>query len=491
MTTTAREYLRVSDDKSGTARSTTEQHVENQEAADERDWQLGQPYIDNDRSASRFARAAREDFDALVGDLEADRFGAEILILWEGSRGSREIEEWVRLVKLCERRGVRFYITSDDRLLDPANDSDWDQLINMGRQQEAESRKTSKRVKRATKASALAGRPHGRTPYGYRRVYAGAPPKLVGQEADPDESPVIAELFERLQAGHSLRGIAVDYEARGIRRRDGGVFSQQHLRNLARRHCYMGQRIYVAGRDTDKARPAELVEAIWPAIVEPSTWHAVQRILDDPKRVTRKPGKAKHLLSLIATCGVCGAGLTVLLPGGEGKNVRKQSVYRCGGKGCVKVPQAELDAEAAWLICQYLADPNVYQVLPKAADTDELQVQRVRNELAKVRAELDELAAALVAGQISATLAGKAETGMLARKEELAGQLDRLLAPVGLAIEPGPDVEARWQAADPETKREVARVVLSADYLGVLAVGKSPRRGAPVLDRIELLKPTA
>jgi site-specific DNA recombinase len=486
--TTAREYLRVSDDKSGRARSTGEQHAENQEAADERSWDLGRPYTDVDRSASRFARKAREDFDQLVADLEADRFGAEILILWEASRGGREMEEWVRLVKLCERRGVRFYITSDDRILDPANDGDWGQLINLGQQSEAESRKTSKRVLRATKAGALAGRPHGQVPYGFRRIYEGQPPKLTGQEADPVEAPVIVELYDRIVAGHTLRGIALDYEARGITRRDGEPFSQQHLRNLARRHCYAGLRIYIAGRGTDKERPAELVDAIWPAIVEPATWHAVQRILDDPTRITRRPGKARHLLSLIAVCGSCGAGLTVLLPGGSGKNLRTASVYRCSGKGCVKVDQAELDHEAGWLICQFLADPNVYELLPRPADRDDLRLPRVRNELAGVRAELDELTDALAAGQISAITAGKAEAGIVARRDALAEELDRLLVPVGLLIEPGPDVATRWEAAEPSTRREVARVVLSPAYLGTLAVGKSVRRGGPVLDRVELRK---
>jgi len=41
MTRTAREYLRVSKDPSGEARSTSEQHVGNVQAADDNDWHLG------------------------------------------------------------------------------------------------------------------------------------------------------------------------------------------------------------------------------------------------------------------------------------------------------------------------------------------------------------------------------------------------------------------------------------------------------------------
>ena len=112
----AREYRRLSDAKGGT--SIDDQGVDNGEAADENDWDLGEPYVDEGLSASRYARRRRDDFDQLVSDLQSgptgreSRFGADILMLWESSRGSRRVGEWVSFIELCEEKGVRIWVSS-------------------------------------------------------------------------------------------------------------------------------------------------------------------------------------------------------------------------------------------------------------------------------------------------------------------------------------------------------------------------------------------
>ncbi|MEO7194767.1 MAG: hypothetical protein ABIZ05_08090 [Pseudonocardiaceae bacterium] len=50
-------------------------------------------YRDESVSASRFSRKVRGGFDALIVDLEADRFGAQVLMIWESSRSSRRVGE--------------------------------------------------------------------------------------------------------------------------------------------------------------------------------------------------------------------------------------------------------------------------------------------------------------------------------------------------------------------------------------------------------------
>ena len=106
MTTTAREYLRVSVDKSGLERSPAEQHADNECVAAEHGWQLGDPYRDVG-SASRYANGnGRPGFGRLVADLEAGRFGAGVLVLWEASRGSRRLSEWARTPVRTRSAGV-------------------------------------------------------------------------------------------------------------------------------------------------------------------------------------------------------------------------------------------------------------------------------------------------------------------------------------------------------------------------------------------------
>jgi site-specific DNA recombinase len=96
---TGREYLRVSKDRSGRMRSPAEQHDENLAAAQRRGVQLGEPYTERRAiGASRYSRGTRDDFDQLLGDISAGRFGADELWLWESSRGSRKVPEWVTLI---------------------------------------------------------------------------------------------------------------------------------------------------------------------------------------------------------------------------------------------------------------------------------------------------------------------------------------------------------------------------------------------------------
>lgn len=92
-----REYLRGSKDTQQSGRSPDQQHAENAAAIERQGWSLhpSPPYGATDRSASRYATRAREDFKRLVGDLESDDFDADILAMWESSRGSRRVGEWV------------------------------------------------------------------------------------------------------------------------------------------------------------------------------------------------------------------------------------------------------------------------------------------------------------------------------------------------------------------------------------------------------------
>ncbi|PZS07176.1 MAG: hypothetical protein DLM64_15270 [Solirubrobacterales bacterium] len=52
----ARDYLRVSLDRSGRARSLEEQHADHEQVATEHGWLLGESYRDESVSASRYSR---------------------------------------------------------------------------------------------------------------------------------------------------------------------------------------------------------------------------------------------------------------------------------------------------------------------------------------------------------------------------------------------------------------------------------------------------
>jgi site-specific DNA recombinase len=473
-TRTGREYLRVSKDRSGRQRSTAEQHDDNLHAAEERDVTLGVPYTEDSAvSASRYGRKSRGGFGKLLADLRSGRFRDDELWLWESGRGSRRVSEWVELVELCEKRGVSVYVTTHHRLYDPANARDRRSLLEDAVDSEYEVAKLSQRTRRAQAALAAAGKPNGKTPYGYRRVYD--PRTREGrQEIEPAEAKVVRELFTRLAAGDSLRSIERDFAARGIASRTGKKLSVQYLRHWAIREAYAGRRVH----RPNSGAPATVTEATWPALVDPVLFDRVQQILSDPARKTRRPGRANHLLSLIAVCDVCGSGMTA----GVRRRGERVGVWelRCRGGNHVTVPEAELDTYAEQVMFAYLARADVAEQL-RAAVASGPELDQVRVELAEVRRQLDDLYEQVAARKVSASALAAIEPKLIAEADQLEARRRELSAPPALAglIAPGKGVPRRWAKMPMSAKREVARILLSPDLLGQLRIARCPVRGRP------------
>jgi DNA invertase Pin-like site-specific DNA recombinase len=484
---TGREYRRVSVDHSGRARSTGEQHAENVRDAESVGVALGRPYEDNDRSASRYATKARDDFDRLMADLRTGQFGADVLWLWESSRGSRKVGEWVELIEECERNGVLIRVTTHSRFYDPRNPRDRRSLLEDAVDSEYESSKVSVRAKRTAAASAAEGRPHGHTPYGYRRVYHAEKRTFVGQYPHPDEAPIVVELFERLAAGHSLRSIATDFAERGIEKRSGGPFSPAHLRTLAENPAYAGLRVHQPGR---KARyqpdhsGERITRAIWDGLISEALFYAVRRMLSDPSRKTSRPGRGKHLLSMIARCAHCDCALTVAYPDGH-------RTYRCYPTGCVRLSADDLDALATDTILNYLARKDVYEALQQESEAEAEDLAKLRDEIASIKRQLDDLADSVSRRKVSVTLAARSEPPLLADLEKAERRERELLTPAVLRgiITPGADVAEQWKNAPMSARRELARLLLRPESLGTVAVHRRQDRGprdvrCPAEDRV-------
>lgn len=471
-TTTAREYLRVSLDKSGRERSIDEQHDDNRRDAEAHGWTLGEPYRDR-ASASRYAKNGRNGYDRLIADLEADRFAADVLVIWESSRGSRRVSEWARLIDLCEDRGVLIHVTAHGRTYDPTNYRDRATLHEDATDSERESGKISSRVRRALDANGVAGTPHGRVPYGYVRRYDERNRRLIAQEEQPAEAAIVRELFDRLRRGHSLRSIAADFERRGVRNHSGRPFSTQHLRAIATRATYAGDRIHhdkVAGKGT------------WPALVDRETFLAVRRILTAPERVTTRPGRAVHLLSMIALCDVCGGPLAA-----RGAKDDRPAQYQCHRATHVRGDYAELNALAEKAMLAYLSRPDNVERLTADAGSDE-RLEAARLRVAEISAELDDLGDQVGRGELSARIAARAEPAIQRRLEAAQREVEELATPPALRdlISPGTDVARRWKAAPMSAKREVARLLLAPDVLGELRLARAPAPGqrVPVAARV-------
>lgn len=474
----AREYRRVSKDRSGRERSVGQQHDENADHAAQQGWTLGEPYEDNDRSASEYATRTRDDFARLVEDVERDRFGAQVLILWEGSRLSRQMIEWVPLMHACKRAGICIYITQEWKVYDPRNGADWKALMNLGTDAESESWKVSQRVNRDVRANAAAGRPHGPTPYGYRRTRDERTGKVRDQLPDDESARIVVEIFERIARGDALRAICADLNARHIPTQRASEWTPGTLRVIVKNHAYIGERTHVAGlgkgdRQSALRRglSAEYIPAVWDALVSRELFYAANAVLEG--RYGTHPGRGVHLLSGIAVCDVCETRLDV--------RARTQT-YRCV-RGHVSVSKRDLDEVAEAAILDYLRDPEL------DARMSEQNAEDVSDELASVRGRIGELRARMKELESSTLPVKLLEAQSAKTMSELADAEERertLTAPPALSglIKRGPSAPAQWQRANMRVKRQIARIVLAPGQLGQLRLTRSPGGRVPAEDRI-------
>ena len=404
--------------KGDDARSVEEQNAANVAACTARGWEVAERYADPGRSASRFATRVREEYARMAADVSAGRL--DVVVMWESSRGGRELEEWARLLNSCRGCGVLIYVTSHDRLYDMRNGRDWRSLAEDGVDSAYDSEKKSAQLKRAMAANAAAGRPHGSVLFGYERIYDERTRKLAEQRPDPATAWIPREVITRAAAGEPVTAIAKDMRRRGVPSPRGGAWHGALVRRMAMRPAYIGKR----------RSAGELVDAVWPAIVDAETFHAATRILTDPGRVKITPGAAQHLLSYLAVCGKCGLGLSV----SRGRHL-DHPMYRCHMTGCVAIREDWLDEYVLGLTAGALGSAAFWAEM---AAGDDAAVLAARAKASALRQRLREHRREAIAGRISAESFGQIEAGIL----ELAGRADaeaELIAvpPVLRGLRPG------------------------------------------------------
>ncbi|MGW4545508.1 recombinase family protein [Streptomyces violaceorubidus] len=517
-TLTGRSYLRVSADKSGYDRSNEDQYDDNADVAAEHGITLLDTYetaYKDSASGSRLGTAVkdrREDFPRLMADLRGGTFGADVLVLWENSRGSRQPREWMDLIDACKPLGIRIFITNERRLYDPRNWRDDHALQDEARKAEAYSMEISERVARTLRRNGEKGKPHGLIPYGYLRTYSKvrtSKGRLVtrpeAQLPEPSEALNVIDLFVKLRAGLSFQAVSVDWSARGITSRDGVPFSPQSLSQMARKISYVGKRVRtrtVEDPETGKRRKEVLgeVDAVWPVVADfagsplsaeefVTLFHEVQDMLNDPQRRTNPGGGAKHEFTMTMRCDACGGPITAT----RHLSADGEQAYVCRDKGCVRLSQKDdLDYVLTEAIVGALARPGTYERLSHGDDGGELtavreQLARKRRTLAAFEAEDPESPAeARVIGRKIETLEG--EIAALADKEQALTRPSPLeaLFPQG----PAQDVRARWDAADLSVRRAVAAVLLAPDALGQVRIKRVADAASEALpDRLRWVGP--
>lgn len=431
-------YTRVSTDHSQ-GRSVADQEKECRAVCERNGWPIRKVFTDDAISASRFARTER----AAWGDLKAELRQGDVLVTWEASRAGRDLEEFVALRNLCAELQVP--LSYSGRVLDLTLGDDrfvggLDALL-----AERESEMTKVRVLRGKRTAAVAGRPAGPPPWGYR---------VTGRAEwghDPVEAPRVREAVARILAGETRYSV---FE--WLRITPGWTpASSTTLRNALRNPALAGLRVHqkeVVGKGT------------WEPIITEEQHN--QLVADDEVRMmtrgyTERPGpEPLYLLSGIALCGVC--------ENKEGvrhkahSNRKRNPQYECY-RGHVSRVASMVDLIVERKVFEELAKEN-----PDKFNTEDPRVALAVEEMKELKKKLKEWQDLADADEVSPASFARFEKNLRARMDELKPRMVSRKRKLPFTVE---ELEAAWPHMTMRQKREVVRLF----DVRILPVGRGRR----------------
>ena len=471
--------------------------------AKEKGWVVHpRPYRDNGASASRYAKKAREGFAELMADLQDGGFDADVLGIWESSRGSRRTDEWISLIELCAKRKVMIWVKTHGRVYDPTNARDRRSLREDASDAEYESDKTSERLKRDVRANAMKGRPHGKQIYGYQRVYDQVTRQLVEVIEHPEHGPIVREAAARILAGETFYGVAKDFNARGFEPRRPSITERRSVlgwtpaavKQMLKMPAYAGLRQH-------QGKVLEDVQAVWPPLIELEDWHRLQTLMAGRSRQKVNSWPAKHLLGGIAECAECGSGMSV---GKQNKGKRKidketgellpQEHYRsyvcrgAPGRSAFHVTmKAEvLDMLVTEVVLARIQRPDFLARVGQEDDGVDIERAALLEEIRKDREFLDEVRQRASETRNLSLLFDQEQR--IAPKIEVAQKkLESLAAtdPLIIDLAGAEDVEARWEELSLIEKRQAIRLLVTPR---IHLIGKGWQgKKQPNRERVEFL----
>jgi site-specific DNA recombinase len=481
-------YLRVSSNPDKTeTKSTDDQKAEGLDWRDRTGVSLTDAdiYTDDDFSASRYAVEDRPAFIELRKAVNAGKY--KVVWFWATSRQTRGDIPLSELAAEYEEQGVLWCFSGS--LYNPANDDDSMILEIHHIIDKRYSAQISRDVRRGVKASAYAGKPHGRIVYGYKRIHHPTEltkhgrPKVVrddpnvydgvGRPAENSPAYIVREIYDWIEAEKPVSGIARSLEDREIRtpqpprkcrgcgsKTDRGQCPQGHgdretgwyqwtahaVLYIARNPFYAGMRVYQAAswRPADRLKAVielkEEQEIAWKPLVTTEQWWRVQRVLGNPERLKFRPGHGRTLLAGVARCGECGNALHL-------HNDHSRGIvpyYVCSHRSHVGIRVDWLDEYVEDRIVSWLADKQVHAYLWGKRDDDTSAAAAARADVERLSHQIEECRVNGEDPEADAVF-WERRSRSLKRKLAEAEQLARpaSLSPV-LAGMVGPDAADKW-----------------------------------------------
>lgn len=423
-------YARASKDRAGAGVAVTQQVADCRELAARLGKTVRHVWVDNDISAAQ-RKKPRKDYLAMLQCLRASP--ADVLA-WHADRLHRQPAELEVYIDLAEPRGITTH-TVQASPLDLATPDGQLVARNLGAVARYQVDHMARQIRRRKEGHKAAGKAMGgMRPFGYSWDGRGLCHRDVLMSAaemgrhglDPleeietrrgiryrvllpyDETEELASAARRVLAGTSPYRIMTEWRSRRVLTASGYEWNTtHHVSRMLAKPRNAGMVVTAAGD----------IRAAWPAILTEGEWRRLDRMLGDEGRRTTPGPARKWLGSGIYLCGVCSGPMTGSTQPRAGI---RRPVYRCRDAGHVIRDRADLDTWVELHVVAWLeVKGNIARLAVAPAD-----MKALADELAAVRAELEQLAAEAGKRKITARQLAVASAPLMADEERLEAQLD-------------------------------------------------------------------
>ncbi len=411
-----------------------------------RDWSeqngyvVSKEYIEKGASGTDDRRPA---FQELIAEACQKPSPYEAVIVHSLSRFYRDSLEFALYERKLNQCGVKLISITQQTSDDPSGE--------MARKifsifDEYQSKENGKHTLRAMRENARQGYWNGsRPPFGYTTEAAPISKDKVKKRLviDESEARIVRQIFEWYLrgdggAGSGAKFIATELNRLGLTHR-GTQWTRGRVHEVLSNVTYTGNFYFnrMCNKTGEKKPESEWIHMAVPVIIASETFETVQVRKASRSADVVNPAivGSKTLLTGIAKCGLCGAGMTLMT--GKGGKYR---YYKCATRTCKgnhlcenpAVPMDKLDNAILNLLAEQVFTPErVMTMLTELRGEIEARQSNEKNEIAGLQKELEEL------DKATARLYEAVEKGLLpldqtlqVRSEKLKVQREELVSKI-------------------------------------------------------------
>lgn len=314
-------YCRISADHTGESLGVTRQLEDCNAVVEQAGWTVHEVYSDNDISAS--SGKPRPEYRRMLRAVTAGEVQA--IVAWHPDRLYRKLADLEELIPLVEQHAVaiRTCRAGDFDLSTPTGKMIARILASIAT---GEVDVKADRWKRSIRQRREAGTMPGSGPRMYGWTRTG---EIIDAEAE-----VIRDMAKAILSGRTITGLCRDLAAQGLTTTRGNPWQAVTVRNLMTNprlagHSTLSHADIIGTKEDGSPRIRRTVDIVgtgqWQPILDSETWETVRAMMENRRRVERKPRVA--LLLGLLYCGQCEARMVTGGRGGAGAS--RLRTYRC------------------------------------------------------------------------------------------------------------------------------------------------------------------